>query len=345
MDQWITVEDTQLVANVLGALGGNTKTLEQQFDVSIEPSADGLRVSGSDPTKVMQAMTVLEKMLDLAKRGMTLSPQTGHYLSNALDNGHSQVLERYTGDLIGTTAKGRPIRAKTDGQARYIEAIEGHDVTFAIGPAGTGKTYLAVALAVNSFRANQVNRIILTRPAVEAGEKLGYLPGDLQMKVDPYMRPLYDALQDFMGTEQYLKYMERGLIEVSPLAYMRGRTLDSSFIILDEAQNATPEQMKMFLTRLGFGSKIVVTGDITQIDLPTTQSSGLLSARQILKGVEGIVFVELDASDVVRNHMVQRIIGAYETYEARLREQAESQDPRDRGRGHPSNQRRFERRR
>lgn len=317
MDEWLRVEDAGLVANLFGVLGSNTESLEKQFKVSIEPSADGLRISGDNPENIDKAKKVLKKMLDLGRRGMALSPQTGQYLSLEIRNGHERIVDNYEGDLIGTTAKGRPIRAKTDGQARYVKAIDRHDVTFCIGPAGTGKTYLAVALAVNSFRANKVNRIILTRPAVEAGENLGYLPGDLQMKLDPYMRPLYDALQDLMGAEQYLKLMERGLIEVSPLAYMRGRTLDDSFIILDEAQNTTPEQMKMFLTRIGYGSKVVVTGDVTQIDLPSARASGLLSARRILRDVEGLTFVELAAEDVVRNPMVQRIILAYEADEAR----------------------------
>ncbi len=218
----------------------------------------------------------------------------------------------YTPDCVCVTAKGRPIRSKTLGQKAYVQAIRNNEITFAIGPAGTGKTFLAVAMAVNAFRAHEVSRIILTRPAVEAGEKLGFLPGDLQNKVDPYMRPLYDALHELMGVDHYLRNLEKGLIEVSPLAYMRGRTLDEAFIILDEAQNTTPEQMKMFLTRLGFNSRAVVTGDITQIDLPFDKKSGLKEAQRILQGVEGLAFVSLTQRDVVRNVLVQRIIRAYE---------------------------------
>jgi phosphate starvation-inducible PhoH-like protein len=246
------------------------------------------------------------------RQGHEVNLQLVTYLTDSARQGLMDQVASYSPDSVCVTAKGRPIRSKTLGQKNYVEAISKNDITFAIGPAGTGKTFLAVAMAVNAFRAQQVSRIILTRPAVEAGEKLGFLPGDLQTKVDPYMRPLYDALHELMGTDQYLKNLEKGLIEVSPLAYMRGRTLDEAFIILDEAQNTTPEQMKMFLTRLGFGSKAVVTGDITQIDLPRDKRSGLIEARRILQRVEGLSFVELTKRDVVRNPLVQRIIAAYE---------------------------------
>jgi phosphate starvation-inducible PhoH-like protein len=229
-------------------------------------------------------------------------------------DGNEEKVETLSQDCVCITAKGKPIKPKTLGQKNYIKALTDNTITLGVGPAGTGKTYLAVAMAVKAFRENTVNRIILTRPAVEAGEKLGFLPGDLQNKVDPYLRPLYDALFDMLGSENYQKYLERGNIEVAPLAYMRGRTLDDSFIILDEAQNTTPEQMKMFLTRMGFNSRAVITGDITQIDLPSTQRSGLIEAMKVLKNIDDIAIVQLNEKDVVRHHLVQKIIKAYETY-------------------------------
>jgi phosphate starvation-inducible PhoH-like protein len=270
-----------------------------------------LRLQG-DEENLAKAVAVCDRLLEIDRQNHPVNLQLVTYLCDTAREGNLEQVIGYTPDCVCVTAKGRPIRSKTIGQRDYVQAIRQNEITFAIGPAGTGKTFLAVAMAVNAFRAREVSRIILTRPAVEAGEKLGFLPGDLQTKVDPYMRPLYDSLHELMGAENYLRNLEKGLIEVSPLAYMRGRTLDEAFIILDEAQNTTPEQMKMFLTRLGFNSRAVVTGDITQIDLPADKRSGLKEARNILQGVEGLAFVELTQRDVVRNALVQRIIRAYE---------------------------------
>lgn len=317
MDKLVRIEDSKDIQAVLGGANRNAAEIERRLSVVIEPDIAGIRVTGADEEAVDAACTVLNKLAKMSRSGMPISDQLSSYLSDlALIPSASGLseLSGYQPGWICLNAKGKPIMSKTKGQEDYVKAIRNNTVTFAIGPAGTGKTYLAVALAVQAFRKHEVDRIILTRPAVEAGERLGFLPGDLQTKVDPYMRPLYDALQDLMGSEQYLKNMERGLIEVSPLAYMRGRTLDNSSIILDEAQNTTTEQMKMFLTRLGFDSKVVVTGDITQIDLPRSTRSGLIEARRVLRSVEDLSFVELTARDVVRNPMVQRIIKAYAKY-------------------------------
>lgn len=316
MERIIELQDIRLAAEVLGSYSKNSQTLEQRFDVSIEPHPSGLRISG-EAMQVEQAQVILKRLIDLAEGGIPVTDQLTTYLSDSALDGHMDQVSTYNPDWVALNSKGKPIRSKTAGQSVYVDAIRNNTITFATGPAGTGKTYLAVALAVNAFRSHEVDRIILTRPAVEAGEKLGFLPGDLQMKVDPYMRPLYDSLHDLMGAEHYLKNMERTLIEVSPLAYMRGRTLDNAFIILDEAQNTTPEQMKMFLTRIGFNSKVVVTGDITQIDLESGSRSGLIEIRKILKNINSISFVDLDKSDVVRNSIVQRIIEAYETHEGK----------------------------
>lgn len=295
---------------LLGQLNSHAKQIDAAFDVESELGAQGLIISGEE-ANVDKAINVYHRMLEGIRRGAEIDQHLVNYLtvSSTSDNLDDQA---FSPDLICITAKGRPVHSKTAGQKRYVQAIEKNELTLAIGPAGTGKTYLAVAMAVKAFRAQKVSRIILTRPAVEAGEKLGFLPGDLQMKVDPYMRPLYDALYDLMGYESYQKYLDKGAIEVSPLAYMRGRTLDDAFIILDEAQNTTPEQMKMFLTRIGFHSKAIVTGDITQIDLANQYQSGLVGIERILKDVEGIAFIHLNAKDVVRNNLVQRIILAYE---------------------------------
>jgi phosphate starvation-inducible PhoH-like protein len=263
----------------------------------------------------MVAVKALGALLTLASRGETINEQNVRYVISLARAGQEDKVSELTQDVICISAKGRPIKPKTIGQKKYVESILKNAVTIGVGPAGTGKTYLAVAAAVAAFRERTVNRIILTRPAVEAGERLGFLPGDLQSKVDPYLRPLYDALFDMLGAETYNKYLERGNIEVAPLAYMRGRTLDDSFIILDEAQNTSCEQMKMFLTRMGFGSKMVITGDATQIDLPADKLSGLKQAVRVLKGVEGVGICELDDRDVVRHVMVQRIIKAYQDYE------------------------------
>ena len=263
----------------------------------------------------MLAAKAIQALLTLSSRGESIGEQNVRYVVGLVRSGKEGQISELTSDVLCISAKGRPIKPKTIGQKEYIASVLKNTITIGVGPAGTGTTYLAVAAAVQAFRDKQVNRIILTRPAVEAGERLGFLPGDLQSKVDPYLRPLYDALFDMLGAETYQKYLERGNIEVAPLAYMRGRTLDDSFIILDEAQNTTREQMKMFLTRLGFGSKIVVTGDVTQIDLPDGKASGLKEAMRVLRDVEGVGICELTNADVVRHMMVQRIVEAYERYE------------------------------
>lgn len=265
------------------------------------------------------AASAISALLTLASKGETLNEQNVRYAISLSDEGNADKLTQLGGDCICITSKGKPIKPKTLGQQKYVEAIKNNTIVVAIGPAGTGKTYLAVAQAVAAFREHSVNRIVITRPAVEAGEKLGFLPGDLQQKVDPYLRPIYDALFDMLGAESFARYQERGNIEVAPLAYMRGRTLDDSFIILDEAQNTTHEQMKMFLTRLGFGSKMVVTGDITQIDLPDARKSGLIEASRVLKGVEDIDIIKFTQKDVVRHQLVQRIVAAYDKYEEQKR--------------------------
>ncbi len=317
METFIEIVDNDAVVRIFGSLNQNVQNLEKQLDVSVEQAGGGLRVRGADSHNVTAAVAVIKKLLDLDGTGNTVDAQTVHYLAESLQSDGVQTVTGYSPDTVCVTAEGRPIKSKTGGQSRYVKAMQKNDIVFATGPAGTGKTFLAVAVAVAAFRRHEVKRIILTRPAVEAGEKLGFLPGDLQMKVDPYMRPLYDALHELMGPETYLKHMENGLIEVSPLAYMRGRTLDNAFIILDEAQNTTPEQMKMFLTRMGFNSKVIVTGDTTQIDLPRGQHSGLIEVRRILQQIDRLAFVDLDAKDVVRNDLVQKIIRAYEKYESK----------------------------
>ena len=325
MEKIVELKDARMAAEVLGSYSKNSLTLEQRFDVSIEPHPAGLRVNG-DAMQVEQAHVILKRLAELAEGGIPVTDQMATYLSDTALNGSLDQVSTYNPDWVALNSKGKPIRSKTAGQSAYVDAIRKSTITFATGPAGTGKTYLAVALAVNAFRSHEVDRIILTRPAVEAGEKLGFLPGDLQMKVDPYMRPLYDSLQDLMGAEHYLKNMERTFIEVSPLAYMRGRTLDNAFIILDEAQNTTPEQMMMFLTRIGFNSKVVVTGDVTQIDLESGKRSGLIEVRNILKKIDGISFVDLNKSDVVRNSIVQKIIEAYELHEGKRTPRHERQE-------------------
>ncbi len=262
----------------------------------------------------MTCTRCIEGLLKMVESGEELSAQNIRYMMSLVEEGREQEAEALGKDVICITAKGKPLKPKTIGQQKYVEAIRKNTITMGIGPAGTGKTYLAVAMAVKAFRAQEVNRIVLTRPAVEAGEKLGFLPGDLQNKVDPYLRPLYDALFDMLGAENFQKYQERGNIEVAPLAYMRGRTLDDSFIILDEAQNTTPEQMKMFLTRLGFNSKAIITGDVTQIDLPDAKRSGLVEASKILRDIPDIAICRFSEKDVVRHKLVQDIIRAYEKY-------------------------------
>ena len=310
----INAERIEQIINVFGSFDENIKRIEQTYGVKITNRGTELKISGEDEA-ADRAGRAIEGLLLLAAKGETIDEQKVRYLIDLVSSGNEDKIGEMAKDVVCITAKGRPVKAKTLGQQRYMKAILKNTITIGVGPAGTGKTYLAVAAAVAAFREKAVNRIILTRPAVEAGERLGFLPGDLQNKVDPYLRPLYDALYDMLGAETYQKYLERGNIEVAPLAYMRGRTLDDSFIILDEAQNTTREQMKMFLTRLGFGSKIVITGDITQIDLPSDKVSGLKDAVRSLDNVPDIAICRLTASDVVRHALVQRIIAAYETAE------------------------------
>ena len=313
-EQIITFDAMEQAVSLFGSFDENIKLIEKEFAVSIISRGSDLKIVG-DAENVSFAVRAVNALLTLINKGETLSDQNVRYAIGLVKEGNDDKLAKMATDTVCITAKGKPIKAKTIGQKKYCEAINKNTITFGVGPAGTGKTYLAVALAVTAFRAKQVDKIILTRPAVEAGEKLGFLPGDLQSKVDPYLRPLYDALFDMLVAENFQKYQERGSIEVAPLAYMRGRTLDDSFIILDEAQNTTPEQMKMFLTRLGFNSKMVVTGDITQIDLPAGKKSGLTKVMRILKNVDDIEICKFTQKDVVRHRLVQEIIKAYEKYE------------------------------
>jgi len=316
-EQSINFERLEDTINVFGSFDENIRIIERDLGVTVVNRDSQLKVAGEDPEGVMLAGKAIEGLMSLAARGESINEQNVRYIIQLVRSGNESQISQLAAGVLCVTAKGRPIKAKTLGQKKYVEAIQKNVVTLGIGPAGTGKTYLAVAAAVAAFREKSFNRFILTRPAVEAGERLGFLPGDLQSKVDPYLRPLYDALFDMLGPDTYNKYLERGNIEVAPLAYMRGRTLDDSFIILDEAQNTSREQMKMFLTRLGFGSKIVITGDITQIDLPADKVSGLREAMRVLKGVEDIEICRLTESDVVRHVLVQRIIKAYEIDEER----------------------------
>ena len=311
VERIVNAERLEDIIAVFGSFDENIRRIEDALDVRIINRSTDLKVSG-DEEMVDKAVRTLEGLLALASKGEAIDEQRVRYLITLVNEGNDAQVEQMTKDVVCITAKGKPIKAKTVGQQKYMKAIAKNTVTIGVGPAGTGKTYLAVAAAVAAFRERTVNRIVLTRPAVEAGERLGFLPGDLQNKVDPYLRPLYDALYEMLGAETFQKYQERGSIEVAPLAYMRGRTLDDSFIILDEAQNTSREQMKMFLTRLGFGSKIVITGDITQIDLPEDKTSGLKDAIRVLDGVKDIAICRLTAADVVRHALVQEIISAYE---------------------------------
>ena len=313
-EQLISVDRMEHAVSLFGSFDENIRQIEQEFRVKVLSRGSDLKISG-EAEDVQKAVRAVNGLLMLINKGEALSDQNVRYVLSLVNEGTEDKLSGLIGDCICMTAKGKPVKPKTLGQKKYVEAIRQNTLTLGAGPAGTGKTYLAVAMAVTAFRAKEVNRIILTRPAVEAGEKLGFLPGDLQQKVDPYLRPLYDALFDMLGAEAFQRYQERGSIEVAPLAYMRGRTLDDSFIILDEAQNTTKEQMKMFLTRLGFNSKMVVTGDITQIDLPDGKKSGLLQAMKILKDIPDISICRFTEKDVVRHKLVQDIIKAYEKNE------------------------------
>ncbi len=310
-EQIINVDRMEQAVSLFGSFDENIKLIEKEFSVAVISRGSELKVTG-EAENVQKGVRAINGLLTLINRGESLSDQNVRYVLSLVNEGNEDKLEHMAADCVCITSKGKPVKPKTLGQKKYIETIRKNTITLGVGPAGTGKTYLAVAMAVTAFRAKEINRIILTRPAVEAGEKLGFLPGDLQQKVDPYLRPLYDALFDMLGAENFQKHQERGDIEVAPLAYMRGRTLDDSFIILDEAQNTTGEQMKMFLTRLGFNSKMVVTGDVTQIDLPDGKKSGLKEAMRILKNIEDIGVVKFTEKDVVRHRLVQDIIKAYE---------------------------------
>ncbi len=312
MEQIINIDRMEDIISLFGSFDENIKKIEQKYSVKITSHGSYVRIKG-DPDDVQKAVRATNSLLTLISKGEVITDQNIDYVFSLVSDGDEHQISRLTdSDCVCVTSKGKPVKPKTLGQKRYLEAIKNNTITIGVGPAGTGKTYLAVAMAVKAFRAKEINRIILTRPAVEAGESLGFLPGDLQSKVDPYLRPLYDALFEMLGAENFQRCQERGDIEVAPLAYMRGRTLDDSFIILDEAQNTTCEQMKMFLTRLGFNSKAVVTGDVTQIDLPKGKKSGLKDAVSVLKKVDDIEIIRLSGKDVVRHKLVQAIINAYE---------------------------------
>ncbi len=315
----VRIENTEITSRIFGSFDVNVRMIENSFNVQIynrsDEDGDAVMISGEDSDGVRMAADAVKYLGDMARSSDILSEQQVGYVIDMLKDGRESELSGLDQDCICITAKGKPLKAKTVGQKHYVNAISKNTIIFGVGPAGTGKTFLAVAMAVKALREKQVSRIILTRPAIEAGEKLGFLPGDLQSKIDPYLRPLYDALFEMMGAENYQRHIEKGTIEIAPLAYMRGRTLDDSFIILDEAQNSTPEQMKMFLTRLGFNSKAVITGDLTQTDLPTGQKSGLATAVRILEGIDDIAIHRFTDRDVVRHKLVQSIIRAYEKYE------------------------------
>ena len=322
IDKIIEVERIEDVINVFGSFDQNLRILESELGVKVLDREDVLHICG-EGENVLLAEKAISGLLTLAAKGEQINDQNVRYVLKLVRQGREDKIQELVGDVICITAGGKPVKPKTLGQKLYCDAIASNTVTLGIGPAGTGKSFLAVAAAVAAFRAEEVNRIILTRPAVEAGERLGFLPGDLQSKVDPYLRPLYDALFEMLGVDTYQKYLERGNIEVAPLAYMRGRTLDDSFIILDEAQNTSREQMKMFLTRFGFGSKVVITGDITQIDLPEEKTSGLKVAMKVLEGIDDVAICTLTAADVVRHRLVQEIIDAYDRYEKKMPEEAD----------------------
>ncbi len=316
MSHGVRVELTSMDAylSLFGANGRNLPMIETELDVQLTVRGSELLIEGTSENTEL-AVQVVEKLMDLHQRRAQIDRTTLRYALSLVRKGQLERLDDIAFEVVAITHKGRPVRCKTLGQYEYVKAIREHELTFAVGPAGTGKTYLAMALAVVALRNKEIERIVLTRPAVEAGEKLGFLPGDLSQKVDPYLRPLFDALYDMMGAESYQRLVERGVLEVAPLAYMRGRTLSDSFIILDEAQNTTPEQMKMFLTRFGAGSRVVVTGDVTQTDLPGGKQSGLVQALDVLKDIPEIAIIKLGQSDVVRHDLVQTVVKAYESYE------------------------------
>lgn len=313
IEQLVNIDRMEHALALFGSFDENVRLIEQQYRVTVTCRGTEIKVFG-DEEGVSLAVRAITGLLSLINKGEAITDQNVRYVMTMVEEGAEDKVASLSDDVICITTAGKPVKAKTLGQKKYIQAIRDNTISVGVGPAGTGKTYLAVAMAVRAFRAHEVNRIILTRPAVEAGEKLGFLPGDLQNKVDPYLRPLYDALFDMLGSENFAKYVERQNIEVAPLAYMRGRTLDDSFIILDEAQNTTHEQMKMFLTRLGFNSKAIITGDVTQIDLPDPKRSGLLEAVKVLKNVDDISIIHFTEKDVVRHRLVQEIIKAYEKY-------------------------------
>lgn len=315
MSEQIVSIPAEYIGEVFGNYDENIKVLEKMLDITVINRGDDVKLTGTE-TAVKRAADVIKNLIRIAAKGERLDVQHVNYLASLSEEEKQQDVGELLSDIVCFTKAGKPIRPKTFGQKRYVNSIRGHMLTFGIGPAGTGKTYLAMAMAIQAFKSGEVNRIILTRPAIEAGERLGFLPGDLQSKIDPYLRPLYDALYEIMGADSFMKNLEKGAIEVAPLAYMRGRTLDNSFIVLDEAQNTTQAQMKMFLTRLGFGSKAVITGDLTQIDLPEGQKSGLKQATHILKEVEEIGICRLSNQDVVRHPLIQKIVEAYEKSEA-----------------------------
>ena len=311
VEKIINVDKTEHILSLFGNYDENINLIQRNYNVVILSRGGDIKITGSEEN-VYKASLVIEQLLKLVEKGDSISEQSIRYVISMVEDGTHEDMQKLSGDGICVSVSGKIIKPKTVGQKQYVDSIKNNTVVFGIGPAGTGKTYLAVAMAVKAFKAHDVSKIILTRPAVEAGEKLGFLPGDLQNKVDPYLRPLYDALFDMLGAESFQKQMERGCIEVAPLAYMRGRTLDDSFIILDEAQNTTNEQMKMFLTRLGFNSKMVITGDVTQIDLPDSRKSGLIQATRVLKEIDDISINHFTEKDVVRHKLVQDIIKAYE---------------------------------
>lgn len=309
----INVNDTEQIINLFGTYDENINMIQRQYDVVVLSRGTDIKISGSDEN-VTKASQAIEALMKISKTGERVTGQTIRYVASMVSDGAAEQVNELIGDGVCVTATGKIVRPRTVGQKKYVDGIKNNTIVMGIGPAGTGKTYLAVAMAAKAFKAHEVNKIILTRPAVEAGEKLGFLPGDLQDKVDPYLRPLYDALFEMFGADNFSKYMEKGIIEVAPLAYMRGRTLEGSFIILDEAQNTTSEQIKMFLTRLGNDSKMVITGDITQIDLPDSKSSGLIEAMKVLRNVDDIYIHKFNEKDVVRHKLVQDIVKAYEKY-------------------------------